>query len=174
MKYVGFSLLSLLWICTSVFSQSGTYYISPKKENLLTVPNGDKMGELVSGTKVVVLEKKDKWVKVQCTGWILEKSLTDNITGVEGYTVRAAHILLESENDAKTVLTQLNQGVSFEDLALKYSIDQASGAKGGDLGRFGKGDFKPDFEQAVFRLKVGEVSGIIKTDLGYHIIKRLE
>ena len=174
MKYIGFLLILLVLVSTNVFGQSAEYYVSPKKEKLHAGPNGDRIGELVSGTKVKVLEKKENWVKIQCTGWIWEKSLTNELSGVEGFTVRVAHILLESENTAKTVLNQLNQGASFEDLALKYSIDEASGAIGGDLGRFGKGDFRSEFEQAAFRLKVGEISGIIKTDLGYHIIKRLE
>lgn len=174
MRYIGFWLILSVLVSTTIFGQSADYYVSPKKEKLHAGPNGNRIGELISGTKVKVLEKKDNWVKIQCTGWIWEKSLTKELSGVEGFTVRAAHILFETENAAKTVLNQLRQGESFEDLALKHSIDEASGNKGGDLGKFGKGDFRPEFEQAAFRLKVGEISGIIKTDLGYHIIKRLE
>jgi peptidyl-prolyl cis-trans isomerase C len=174
MKYVKFTVFLFLVFTIKVFAQDGIKYISPKKENLRKGPDGDKIGELITGTKVEILERKDKWVKVQCTGWIWEQSLVSDPTSVEGYSVRAAHILLQSEGEAKNVLNRLNQGVSFEELAAQHSIDVASGQKGGDLGWFGKGDFVPDFENSAFRLKIGEVSDVVKTALGYHIIKRLE
>lgn len=174
MKYIRFIIILFSLIGIGVFAQGGIKYVSPAKENLRQEPNGDKIGELVSGVKVEVLERKDKWVKVQCTGWIWEQSLTDDQTSVDGFKVRASHILLSSESEARDILNQLNQGASFEDLASKHSIDVSSGPKGGDLGMFGRGDFLPEFEQAAFQLNVGEVSGIVKSNLGYHIIKRIE
>jgi peptidyl-prolyl cis-trans isomerase SurA len=64
-------------------------------------------------------------------------------------------------------------GASFDDLARRYSAD-GSAASGGDLGWFGRGVMVPDFERAAFGLAVGEVSGVVKTQFGYHIIKSLE
>jgi peptidyl-prolyl cis-trans isomerase C len=87
-----------------------------------------------------------------------------------GDQVRASHILLKTEKEAQDVLAQLKAGGNFEDLARKYSTDPA-GAKGGDLGWFGKGSMIPEFEKAAFALKEGQISGIIKTKFGYHIIK---
>ncbi len=87
-----------------------------------------------------------------------------------GDQVRASHILLKTEKEAQDVLAQLKAGGKFEDLARKYSVDPA-GAKGGDLGWFGKGSMIPEFEKAAFALKEGETSGIVKTKFGYHIIK---
>jgi peptidyl-prolyl cis-trans isomerase C len=87
-----------------------------------------------------------------------------------GDQVRASHILLKSEKEAQDVLAQLKAGAKFEDLARKYSTDPA-GAKGGDLGWFGKGSMIPEFEKAAFALKEGQTSGIIKTKFGYHIIR---
>ena len=84
--------------------------------------------------------------------------------------IRASHILLKTAKEADDVLAQLKAGANFEDLAKKYSIDPA-GAKGGDLGWFSKGSMIPEFEKAAFALKEGEVSGIVKTKFGYHIIK---
>ena len=84
--------------------------------------------------------------------------------------VRASHILLKTSKEAQDVLAQLKGGAKFEDLAKKVSVDPA-GAKGGDLGWFGKGNMIPEFEKAAFALKEGELSGIVETKFGFHIIK---
>jgi peptidyl-prolyl cis-trans isomerase C len=84
--------------------------------------------------------------------------------------IRASHILLKTPKEADDVLAQLKAGAKFEDLAKKYSIDPA-GAKGGDLGWFSKGSMIPEFENTAFAMKEGEVSGVVKTKFGYHIIK---
>lgn len=87
-----------------------------------------------------------------------------------GEQVRASHILVKSEQEAKDILAQLKQGAKFEDLAKAKSVD-TSASKGGDLGWFGKGNMVPAFEKAAFGLKEGELSGIVKSEFGYHIIK---
>ncbi|WP_298439939.1 peptidylprolyl isomerase [Geobacter sp.] len=87
-----------------------------------------------------------------------------------GAQVKASHILVKSEKEAQDVLKELKGGASFEELARKHSIDSAA-AKGGDLGWFSKGSMVPEFEKVVFGLKEGEISGIVKTKFGYHIIK---
>lgn len=87
-----------------------------------------------------------------------------------GEEVKASHILVKTEKEAQDILTQIKGGGNFAELAKKHSIDSA-GAKGGDLGWFGKGAMLPEFEKAAFALKEGEVSGIVKTKFGYHIIK---
>ncbi|MCW8804848.1 MAG: peptidylprolyl isomerase [Ignavibacteriaceae bacterium] len=68
----------------------------------------------------------------------------------------------------------VNQGASFEDMATKYSEDPGSKAFGGDLGFVKKGVFYPQFEAAAYALEVGEISNIIETPVGYHIIELLE
>ncbi len=85
--------------------------------------------------------------------------------------VSAQHILVTQEFEAKDVLKKLEEGVSFEDLAKDFS-QCPSGNKGGDLGEFGKGMMVAPFEEATFALEVGKVSAPVKTQFGYHIIKR--
>jgi parvulin-like peptidyl-prolyl isomerase len=87
--------------------------------------------------------------------------------------IRCAHILVEKESLAKEILEKIKNGESFSKMAEQYSID-GSRRRGGDLGFFGKGMMVADFEKAAFALQKGEVSGVIKTQFGYHIIKRLE
>ncbi len=84
--------------------------------------------------------------------------------------VKASHILVKSEKDAQDILAQLKKGGNFEELAKKNSSD-ATAAKGGDLGWFSKGAMVPEFEKVVFSLQEGQLSGIVKTQYGFHIIK---
>lgn len=88
-----------------------------------------------------------------------------------GEQLKANHILVKSEETAKEVLSQLQKGAKFDELATKYSTDVGSAAKGGELGWFSKGTMVPEFEKAAWSLKEGETSGIVRTQYGYHIIK---
>lgn len=78
---------------------------------------------------------------------------------------------LEARQKAQAVLDKVkNNGADFSDLAKQYSEDITS-LQGGDMGYFSRGQMTPEFENAAFALNVGEVSGIIKSQFGYHIIK---
>lgn len=85
--------------------------------------------------------------------------------------VRASHILVKTEEDAKKLLDQIKKGADFAKLAKANSIDTGSAKNGGDLGFFSRGQMVPEFERAAFGLKKGEVSNPLKTQYGYHIIK---
>lgn len=87
-----------------------------------------------------------------------------------GPSARASHILVDSKEQAEAILEEINSGLSFEEAASKYS-SCPSRERGGDLGEFGKGQMVPEFENAVFNMKAGEVSAPIQTQFGYHIIK---
>jgi peptidyl-prolyl cis-trans isomerase C len=93
---------------------------------------------------------------------------------VEPAKIRACHILVDSELVAKKVQEDLKNGRDFAELAKEYSLDIPSKDKGGDLGYFSKGTFLPEFELACDKLNIGEISEVIKTELGYHIIKVLD
>lgn len=84
--------------------------------------------------------------------------------------VTASHILVASEDTAKEILVKLEAGESFEDLAKEYGTDGTKD-NGGSLGTFGRGQMVKEFEDAVFAMKPGEISDIVKTEFGYHIIK---
>ncbi|MFD0769581.1 peptidylprolyl isomerase PrsA [Bacillus sp. CGMCC 1.60114] len=85
--------------------------------------------------------------------------------------IRASQILVNDEQTANDIKKQLNSGASFEELAKQYSEDTASKANGGDLGYFGPGKMVPEFEEAAYKLNVGEISEPVKSSKGYHIIK---
>ncbi len=87
-----------------------------------------------------------------------------------GEQIKASHILVKTEKEAKEVLAKLKAGGNFEELAKKSSVD-SSAAKGGDLGWFGKGSMVPAFEKAALALKDGQISDVVKSDFGFHIIK---
>ena len=85
--------------------------------------------------------------------------------------VSASHILVDSEEKANVILSQINAGtVSFEDAARQYS-SCPSAQQGGSLGEFTRGQMVPEFDQAVFSMEVGELRGPVKTQFGYHIIR---
>ncbi len=87
--------------------------------------------------------------------------------------VKASHILVDTEDEAKKIKERLDKGEDFAEVA-KASSKCPSASRGGDLGFFGKGRMVPEFEKAAFALKVGEVTGPVKTQFGWHIIKVTE
>jgi peptidyl-prolyl cis-trans isomerase C len=86
-------------------------------------------------------------------------------------TISASHILVENEHEALDLQKKLTDGESFESLAKQFS-KCPSGKQGGSLGNFGKGQMVEPFETAAFALNAGEVSGPVRTQFGYHLIKR--
>lgn len=87
--------------------------------------------------------------------------------------VHCAHILVKTEQEAKAILEQLNRGGVFSKIASEKSLC-GSRSKGGDLGVFGRGRMVREFEKVAFALKKGQISQPVKTEFGWHIIKRLE
>lgn len=85
--------------------------------------------------------------------------------------VEASHILVKDKATAEEVLKKLKNGGDFAKLAKEYSIDTSNAANGGSLGYFGRGQMVKEFEDVAFKLKVNEISGPVKTQYGYHIIK---
>ena len=92
--------------------------------------------------------------------------------GQRGEQVRAAHILVGTQELAQQLRAQLDvPGTSFSDLAASQSTDTASAANGGDLGWFTFGELVPPFEEAAFNLPPGQISQPVQTEFGWHIIR---
>ncbi|MBL5814304.1 peptidylprolyl isomerase [Bacillus sporothermodurans] len=102
---------------------------------------------------------------------ITDKDIKDYYANSIKPDIKASHILVADEKTAKEVEAKLKKGEKFEDLAKKYSTD-GTAQKGGDLGWFNTGKMDPTFEAAAYKLKVNEVSEPVKTQFGYHIIKK--
>lgn len=87
---------------------------------------------------------------------------------------RASHILVEKKEDADAIEAQLKAGGDFAAIAKEKSKDTGSGAQGGDLGYFAKGQMVKPFEDAAWAMKVGEVSQPVQSQFGWHIIKLVD
>src|SRR3954470_14170771 len=107
-------------------------------------------------------------------------------SGIPQYTtpeqVRASHVLLKTEGKddaavkakAEEILKQAKGGADFAELAKKYSEDESNAKNGGDLDYFGRGRMVSEFDEAVFAMQPGQISDLVKTQYGYHIIKLVE
>jgi parvulin-like peptidyl-prolyl isomerase len=99
------------------------------------------------------------------------KSLT--LSWVDKEEVKASHILVSEEAEAKNIINEIKAGTSFEELAKTRSKD-SSKERGGDLGYFTRGQMVKSFEDVAFSLAIGAVSEPVKSDFGWHIIKVLD
>ncbi len=104
----------------------------------------------------------------------VEKFYNDHLSDyAKPVEVTASHILVSSEGEAQMVLSRLKDKEPFDRLAKSVSKDPATAVRGGKLAPFRRGMLVPEFEAAVFPLKVGAISGPVKTQFGFHIIKKL-
>lgn len=86
--------------------------------------------------------------------------------------MRARHILVREEAEARAVIQEIQRGASFEDVARRRSTDPAGRTNGGDLGFFRRGDMVPDFANAAFALNAGQMTpNPVRTQFGWHVIR---
>lgn len=100
----------------------------------------------------------------------ISMGLTLDLRSME--TLKARHILVPHEYEAKDLLRKIEEGKSFEELARDFS-HCPSAKSGGSLGEFPRGRMVPSFEKALLKLNPGEISPPVKTQFGYHLIQRL-
>ena len=157
------------------------------KSNLDKSPEVTKQLELMRENLVATEQLKRIESAVTVTDAELKKAYDDNKKDYE--QVKARHILIafkgspaaqkskkqltdaEAKAKAEELRKKLVAGADFAELAKKESDDVESGKNGGDLGAFAHGQMVPEFEQAAFKAKPGEITPVVKTQFGYHIIK---
>jgi len=114
-----------------------------------------------------LVEKKIQVTEKEMTAYF--EAHRDTLPVIE--EARAGHILVGTEAEAKTLQNRLRRGADFAALARTHSIDPGSKDTGGDLGLVRKGRMLPEIEGAVFGLKPGRISDVIKTAYGYHLVR---
>ena len=132
----------------------------------------------------IELSRKELAKDIKISDEQINKYYQDNLTQyTQAERRKASHILFtfstEADTDeknkvkaeAQSVLEKINQGADFSEMAKEYSKDPGSADSGGDLGFFGKGEMVPAFEESAFSLNPGEVSELVESSFGYHIIK---
>ena len=87
--------------------------------------------------------------------------------------IKCSHILVEKHSEAISLLERIQKGEKFGKLAKEFSLDSGSAKRDGSLGYFGRGKMVKEFEKSAFSLQTGQISEPVKTQYGYHIIKRL-
>ena len=87
--------------------------------------------------------------------------------------IKCSHILVEKQSQALEILERIKAGEKFGKLAKDLSIDSGSAKRDGNLGYLGRGKMVKEFENTAFKLEIGQISELVKTQYGYHIIKRL-
>ena len=170
--------IALLFVTANIYGQlkikqGDELYIKPNSENLRLSPSGSVVCQLPQGTKVIALAEQGNWVAVQVVGYIWKKSLSESRYNIEGFAIRVLHILVNSEEEAKEIKTLLDKGSDFKQLAKERSKGP-NAEKGGDLGIVNKGDLMDELDGTLRKLKVGEISNVVKSKMGFHIIKRYE
>lgn len=147
------------------------------QQNALAQTLGD---EVTTATRLSIENQTSGLLAGEALGKVVQEKITpeaiqatfdERYAGAEPeQEFHAAHILVESEDDAKALKTELEGGADFATLAQEKSTGP-SGPNGGDLGWFGKGMMVPEFEAAVVALDAGAVSDPVKTQFGWHVIR---
>ena len=87
--------------------------------------------------------------------------------------IKCSHILVEKQSQALQILERIKAAEKSRKVAKELSIDSASAQRDGNLGYFSRGKMVKEFENVAFKLEIGHISEPVKTQYGYHIIKRL-
>lgn len=125
--------------------------------------------------RALMEELLQRTAKAAVTDEAMRKLYDDTVKNLKPEPeVRASHILVKTEDEAKKVEERLAKGEDFAKIATEVSTDPGSAKQGGDLGFFGKGQMVPAFDEAAFKLEPNVVSQPVKTQFGFHVIKVTE
>ncbi|KAH3899156.1 probable Peptidyl-prolyl cis-trans isomerase ESS1 [Saccharomycodes ludwigii] len=153
------------WIVKYSKTKKREYYFNPETK--------ESHWEPPSGTDYVRLKDylREHPVRIRCLHILIKHRDSRRPSSHHNphITITKAEAAKELERYRDAIF---NKGASFEEIARERS-DCNSYKRGGDLGFFGRGEMQPDFEKAAFALKVGEISGIVDTESGLHLIKRI-
>ncbi len=133
-----------------------------------------KLEESRRGILLNTLLTEEIFNKVQVSDADVRAYFDKHRDELETSEVHLKQILLKDAKEAEEIRERLLKNESFEEVARKYSADKATGSKGGDLGFLARGQMPPELEKAAFALKPQEVSRIIETPRGYHLLKLVE
>ena len=141
----------------------------------------EKLDETEEFEKILVNAKRDILAQMAMAEVMKDITVTDEEVKAfyeanpqqftKGATVSAKHILTDSEEKCNAILASITSGEKAFEVAAQESSTCPSGAKGGDLGEFGKGQMVKEFEDVAFSAEIGQVVGPVKTQFGYHLIK---
>jgi foldase protein PrsA len=153
--------------------QVGEYDVNARIQGLINDAGGRPKFDEYLKTNQLLLSDLCTQIRAQIFGdAMLGRITAASSSQVE--QVHAAQILLSNQGDAAKVLQALKQGQDFSALAKQYSQDVATKDNGGDLGWFPRGVMDPQFEAIAFQLQPGQISDVVTTPYGFHIIKVLE
>lgn len=142
-------------------------------QNIEDIGGSEKWNEWLTMSNLSPDEYRDQ-LRTQILGSRLTAEIVQVVPEV-AEQVHARHILVDLQSNAQAVIDQLEAGADFAELARQYSLDESTRETGGDLSWFARGQLlEPAVEEAAFSLEPGEVSSIITTGLGYHIVQTLE
>ncbi|MGE5548809.1 MAG: peptidylprolyl isomerase [Solirubrobacterales bacterium] len=147
-------------------------YEAAKKDNVLADPEVKqalKQQEQQLAVQAYIMKKR----RAEITDATLQKAYDEALKDYKpAEEVHARHVLLETEDQAKAVIAELNKGGDFTEIAKAKSKDPSAKQNGGDLGYFAKDEMVPQFAEAAFAMTPGEISKTpVKTQFGWHVIK---
>ena len=152
-----------------IYQEAKRMKLDNNKEFIEKVRNFEKM------TLVSLILKKEVEDKVRVDDSEVKTFFDENAEKFTiGTELKASHILVKTEEEAKALHEKITKGESFSELAKAHSMDKNSAEKGGDLGYFGQGKLPPEIERAALGLKPGEVSTPLRTRFGFDIIKLVD
>lgn len=157
-------------------TQYANYFLFEKLGEEKGYDTSEEFLKILEGTKRELLSQyaltqtvKDITASLEECRAYYEKNMVQFTTGE---TAKASHILTDTEEKSLAILKEIKEGTKTFEEAAKESSTCPSGAKGGDLGTFGRGQMVKEFDEAVFNdPPVGEVMGPVKTQFGYHLIR---